>query len=327
MATAPRRWFALALTFAALSPLAACSRASSGSGGSAPTSTHSAAPAGSSTSTSAAPSVCPVCSPAESRGALLGSAIDEASGIAVSAAHPGVFYVHNDSGDTARFFAITQVGVDLGAFSLQGASAFDWEDMALGPCSPGGPTCLYFADTGDNRRQRSNSVIYRLPEPAVIDASKNTLACDALPFVFPDGAHDAEALLVHPTTGVITIVTKVKTGTSPVFELPMPLTPGQTVTAVRVGEVEPPRGSPRFTAGDVHPQGKGVLLRTYTHLFYYPMAPGETVAHALLGRPCEMPVADEKQGEAVAWMPSGNGYVTVSEGVGAALNVVTCAAP
>lgn len=295
---------------------AACSRAEGG--GSVP------APAPS-PSIAAARGACPVCADPESRGAILNRAINEASGLALSAARPGVVYVHNDSGDSARFFAITQAGADLGAFALEGAAAFDWEDMALGPCSPGGPSCLYFADTGDNKRQRASVTLYRVPEPASLDASIKSFASDAIPFVYPDGPHDAEALLVHPTTGVVTIVTKVKDGRSLVFELPMPLTPGQKATAVRVGEMEPPRGSPRITSGAVHPQGKGVLLRTYTHLFYYAMAPGQTAAQAVLGAACEMPVADESQGESVAWLPSGDGYVTVSEGTNAPLHVASCA--
>jgi hypothetical protein len=185
-------------------------------------------------------------------------------------------------------------------------------------------SCLYFGDIGDNQKQRASSVIYRVEEPASFTTSDRSVRAEALPFVYPDERHNAEALLIHPITGVVTIVTKVSSGTSPVFELPMPLSPGQRVTLRRDGQVRPPRGSERITGGAVHPQGKGVLLRTYTHVFYYPMAPDQTVAQALAGPACPMPVADEYQGEAIAWLPSGTGYMTVTEGSTPPIYLVEC---
>ncbi|MGZ4000098.1 MAG: hypothetical protein ACXVIY_05695, partial [Mucilaginibacter sp.] len=43
-------------------------------------------------------------------GHLQSKEMDEISGIAASGIHDGVYYVHNDSGDTSRFFAITPDG-------------------------------------------------------------------------------------------------------------------------------------------------------------------------------------------------------------------------
>jgi hypothetical protein len=37
-------------------------------------------------------------------GYLTGTQLDEISGIAASTTHAGVYYVHNDSGDTSRVF-------------------------------------------------------------------------------------------------------------------------------------------------------------------------------------------------------------------------------
>jgi hypothetical protein len=85
-----------------------------------------------------------------------------------------------------------------------------------------------------------------------------------------------------------------------------------------------PAGSPRFTGGDVSPNGTGFLLRTYTHVFFVPMAKDQSVAAALSAPLCSLPVAREEQGEAIAWLRSGDGFLTTSEGVGAPLNVVHC---
>ena len=43
-------------------------------------------------------------------GTLSSKQMDETSGIAASTVNPGIYYVHNDSGDTSRFFAITPDG-------------------------------------------------------------------------------------------------------------------------------------------------------------------------------------------------------------------------
>ena len=73
---------------------------------------------------------CPVFEPGVSLGTLQLSAIDEASGIAASRTNPNVLWVHNDSGDSARVFAIHIDGTLLGTYSLSGASATDWEDIS-----------------------------------------------------------------------------------------------------------------------------------------------------------------------------------------------------
>lgn len=265
---------------------------------------------------------CPVCDAPKVRGTLLGRVLTETSGLAVSAVHADVVYAHNDSGDGPRFYAMTRTGGFLGAFEVTGASAVDWEDIARGPCPAG--SCLYLADTGDNQRQRRNYVIYRVPEPPSMTSETRSITPEALPFVYPDGLHDAEALLVHPATGALTIVTKVRSGAATIYELPMPLKPGETVTLIKAGRVKPPRGTSLITGGAVHPQAKGVLLRTYTNAFYYPMGPDQTVAQALTGPACEVPNAIETQGEAIEWTKSGTGYMTVSEGLGTNINVVEC---
>jgi len=52
--------------------------------------------------------------------------------------------------------------------------------------------------------------------------------------------------------------------------------------------------------------------------------PDQTVAQALAGPACEVPTADEQQGESIAWLKSGTGYMTVSEGLGSDIHVVEC---
>jgi len=72
----------------------------------------------------------------------------EISGLSASRARPGVLYVHNDSGDSARFFALDSRGAALAEFSLEGASFEDCEDIALGASD--GQTFVYLGDIGNN---------------------------------------------------------------------------------------------------------------------------------------------------------------------------------
>lgn len=269
---------------------------------------------------------CPRCAVAERIGTLPKGPIDECSGVAVSRTHPGVLYVHNDSGDDPRFFAIGLDGTEQSRIDVARATAIDWEDVAYGSCGPEGGNCLYFADIGDNDRVRDTYTLYRVKEPDTLEATGTALA-QAFTISYPDGRFDAETLLIHPTTGMITIVTKVKKGAARVYELPELPAPGGSAVLVPAGMIWAPAGDANFTSGDVHPDGIAVLLRTTTHVFYYPMSPDQTVAEAIATPPCLLSVAKEEQGEAIAWLPGGMDYVMIGEGDQAPIHRVTCEAP
>src|SRR5690242_3521759 len=91
--------------------------------------------------------------------------IGESSGVAASRRVPGLVWTQNDSGNPPFVFATDTTGASRGTFGLRGAQNLDWEEIALGPC--GSVTCLYLADTGDNREQRPFATIYRVPEPSL----------------------------------------------------------------------------------------------------------------------------------------------------------------
>jgi len=98
---------------------------------------------------------------------------------------PGLLYAHNDSGDTARFFALTAQAHVNAELHLSGATATDWEDISVGPC----PTAP--ASTSETRETTSRSgqyVIHRLPEPATLPTDGSVLTItsyDSFPFVYP----------------------------------------------------------------------------------------------------------------------------------------------
>jgi hypothetical protein len=258
----------------------------------------------------------------EIAGPVAEPALVELSGLAASARNAGLLYAHNDSGDTARFFALDTRGAARGEFVLRGATAADWEDIAVGPCPQG--SCVYIADTGLASPARREFAIYRVPEPFVVAAgtTPREVPFELFRFAYPDHPRDAETLLVDPGSGAVYILGK-HFGSGLLFRVP--LEAGAVSTAVLAGEVRVPGGWLRlWTGGSVAPCGGAVLLRTYDRLFEYRAAPGAGVEETLRATPREVPVARELQGEAAAYAPGSLGYYTAGEGAGTTLHHVGC---
>lgn len=262
-------------------------------------------------------------------GTLQDPEIDEASGLAVSAKNPGTLWINNDSGDSARLFAVAADGSLQGVYPFEGASAIDWEDVALGPGPKAKTPYLFAADIGDNNAARANVVVYRVPEPKVVadGGTHPVTGVEPLTLTYPDGAHDAEALMVDPRGGDIYIVIKnlALGGPAGIYRAPGKLAAGSTTTLRRVGQVSLPR-VPFFgaaTSADISADRKAVGIRTYGSVRFWPIDPQETVVEALAGKACQGPIPFEVQGEAIGIQPDDAGYFTVSEGAGAALHHVT----
>lgn len=262
------------------------------------------------------PPPCPTFGAGQVRGTLGSAAVTEASGVVESRAQPGVLWVHNDSGDTARLFAMTADGSHLGAYSLAGVTAVDWEDVAIDD------TYLYAGDFGDNFTQRPFVTVYRVAEPTVaVDQAPVTqqlTGVDPLELQYPDTAHNAETLLVDPVDGDLYIITKASSGDSRVFRAPAPLDPSSRVTleevaALALGGAARP-GDTHATGGDTHPAGTALLVRTYNSAFFWWRPPGAPLWEAFSHAPCPAPLRSEPQGEAIGFSADGQGYYTVSEG-------------
>jgi len=255
-------------------------------------------------------------------GAITVSGANELSGLAASRAMTDTLWTHNDSGDTARLFAITTTGATKGIGTLQGATATDWEDIAIAPCGAG--SCIYVADIGDNDLARASVRIYEVDEPAQIQGTAN-LTFRTFDIQYPDGPHNSESLFVDPRDGASYIITKQASNPSTVFR--MPRTAGATATAVSIGTITiPGTGILLVTAADLHVDSCGVrlLVRTYDKLFELRAPAGATIPELLAATPVGVPVASEAQGEAVAYAPDGRSYLTVSEGNRPQLSRVVC---
>ncbi len=256
----------------------------------------------------------------EDRGLVEAEAIDEASGLVASRRAPGVLWVHNDSGDAPRLFAIDSHGRLLGTYYLAGAQARDWEDLALGPGPEAGVDYLYVGEIGDNLRQYPEALIYRVPEPAVEvgqAAVVDTLhGVAALRFRYPGGPENAETLLSDPLTGDLYVVTK-QTDRADVYRIPPPHTPAaplvlELVARLDLAGFDPPQSPNQLiVAGDIAPSGRALLMKTYGYVYYWSRSGAS--ASFFDAAPQRVPYVPEPQGEALAWAADGRGYFTVSE--------------
>jgi hypothetical protein len=254
----------------------------------------------------------------------------ELSGIASSQRHPGTLYAHNDSGDSARFFAIDESARMLAEIQLNGGTAIDWEDIAVGQCPTG--SCVFIADIGDNDLNRSDCAIYRVPEPDTLptDGSVITASYERFPFVYPDGWHNAETLLVDPVTHRIFIVTKESEAPSRVYELPTSAAANATATMIFVGTLSVGVSAGPITGGAFSPCGDRILVRSYTSMFELARAAAGDLVSIFSAAPVLVPLAVEPQGEAVTYAADGRRYFTASElddSPSVSLNAVDCRNP
>jgi hypothetical protein len=237
--------------------------------------------------------------------------IKEASGIVASRKNVGVLWIHNDSGDGPRLYAVGVDGRLLGVYTVTGAQARDWEDIAAGPGPDPNQSYLYIGDIGDNNARYPSVRVYRVVEPDVNAlqsfSEKPTTTVETIELTYPDGPKDAETLLVDPQTKDIYIVAKrelfcrVYMAAYPQPTTPMTMTHVATLPwALAVG-------------GDVSPDGRYVIVRSLHNASLWTRPKGEPLWKAFRNGKVDLPLANEPQGEAIAFDAAGRGYFTISE--------------
>jgi hypothetical protein len=206
--------------------------------------------------------------------------LNEASGLVLS---QGLLWTHDDSGGPATVFGLSKRGKLERQIALP--QNVDWEDIAAR-----GST-LYVGDIGDNALSRPSITVYRGAQPIELR--------------YPDGPHDAEALLVDGRT--IVIVTKSLSGEARIYTARGPGVLRHAGT-LQLGLAEP------VTGGDS--TSRLVVLRTYGSAYVWTRRAGESIAHALRGKPCKAGASliDEGQGESIALARDGRSFWTLPEG-------------
>jgi hypothetical protein len=260
--------------------------------------------------------------------ALQDARLAETSGIAASVANPDILYVHNDSGDTSRFFAIHPDGslksvvYFNGDKSLKKLGVTDCEDIAvnIGP-QPG--TYVYMGDIGDNSAVRKDIIVFRIKEPVLSDTLVNAQA-EPLVLTYPDGPRDAETLMVDPVDKLLYIVSKREDSVG-IYSTPLLFNAGDTaVLQLRAKLYFSGLGETKYiTAGDISQDGTRILLKSYSQVYYWKRQAGEAIWQSMQRTPDPLPYTIEPQGEAIGFTTDAKGYYTTSEGVYAKLYYYT----
>lgn len=213
--------------------------------------------------------------------------VSESSGVAVSRAHHGVLWTHNDSGDGPYVYATDSAGADRGALRVPGADAVDWEDMTLGPCPTRPGDCLYFADTGDNGERRESVTVYAVPEPeppvSAADTQRTTAAPATLRLRYPDGPHDVEAVFVSFRDTALYFVSKGRSGAIRLYRASRSGWNSGTAAVAELMQqlpITPDQNQGRWvTSAAMRPDGLLVAVRTYTEIYFFtPTASGRLIS-------------------------------------------------
>jgi len=261
--------------------------------------------------------------PATRLAVLKDPAIKESSGLVASRSTPGLFWTHNDSGDGPFIYGFDSRGGRKGVWRVTDASARDWEGIAAGPGPKRNQNYLYIGDIGDNRQQRSEIVVYRVPEPTITasdsSSTKNkprlTESAEAIRLRYPNGKHDAETLMVHPVTGSLFIVTKVAIVNPGIYEASGPVSSGRLIMLKRLGELKiPSLFGGIITGGDISPDGRRVALCDYMQ-GYEIVLPDGAALNTIWSQPLSpIELGQRKQGEAIAYRLDGKALLATSEG-------------
>jgi len=266
--------------------------------------------------------------------------IDETSGLVKSRRFDNVWWVHNDSGDQARLFAIDDTGsaimphwrsgryyVDQPSpdpverdddapdqpwpgYAIAMAANYDWEDIALDG------DLLYIGDIGNNGNARQDLGIYVLHEPNP-RAIEGTRALKHLPVRYPDQTQfpaavfqfDAESLFV--SQGRLYILTKHRVGQSfssitdgtRLYRLDTNHTDRVNVLTL-VDRLDKPLAdglSP--TAADLSPDGRtlAVLSEQSVWLFHRPRRGDRWLTDSPRVRRLNLTGSRPRQAEAITW--------------------------
>ncbi|WP_405677404.1 WD40 repeat domain-containing protein [Streptomyces sp. NBC_01511] len=235
---------------------------------------------------------------------ILDPRITESSGLAASRAHPGVYWTHNDQDKPLIYGVDSRTGETVATITMRGVG----EPRDMEAISVGADGDIYVGDIGDNLNGSWDHVwIYRFPEPKrLADATVDATQYDVK---YADGPRDAEALMVHPTTGRVYIASKNEAGGG-LYEGPAKLTTGATNTFTRVGEV------PWVTDGAFSPDGKELVLRSYLSARGYAWKNGRPGADHRVRAPIQ------GQAESVTYTLDGSALMFGTEGTRSEVNRV-----
>lgn len=230
---------------------------------------------------------------------LLTPLLNEVSGIADSKTVPNHLWGEEDSGNPPQLDLISYDGTVQKKVYVKGATNHGWEDLALSGSD------IYIGDFGDNDQVRTEYAIYKFLEP---QATADTVySFEKIRYTYPDGSHDADALLIDPATKDIYIITK-RDDPSRIYKISFPYSTTNVNTAISAGQL----AYSGVVGAALSPDGTEIIAKTYLALYHYKRK-GQTIEKTLQTTPTVLPYQFEPQGEAVAFANDNSGFFTLSE--------------
>ncbi|SKA91657.1 hypothetical protein SAMN02745166_01767 [Prosthecobacter debontii] len=238
--------------------------------------------------------------------------ITESSGLARSLRYPGVFWTHNDSGGEPCLFAINRQGQTLAKVRVPHAANFDWEDLTEGRDDQDRP-CLFIGDIGDNLKFRASLQIYCVREPELPkdpDKEIESSEPEVWHLSYPDGRKNAECLMMHPLTRQLYLITKEESGHCALYQVPSKRGPGKGLTLIKICDLEFPARARKgkrpgmnsmTTSADFSPDGKRLVVATYSYLYEWTLSPKLPLEASLEQPPILIEPPLTKQMEAVCY--------------------------
>lgn len=246
----------------------------------------------------------------EALGKVKASALAELSGIIPSQAYPDCFWTHNDSGDRAQLFLIDKKAELQGTYVLEDIDAIDIEDIAR--FTKDGKTYLVLADIGDNRAVRKHISLYIFEEPSWRAESRQYRIARAdiqvLEMRYADKPRDAEALFIDPIDQQGYLVSK-RDFQSQLYTFELaPNSPQPQVVKAKLA-----LPFTFITAADISANGRHLLMKNLTEIFYWPRPATLSIAEALAQPYTKIAYSPEPQGEAICFGDNPAVFFTISE--------------
>ena len=263
----------------------------------------------------------------------------EMSGIVKSRRRDNLFWVHNDSGDSARIFALDGQGnsvlptyskftyygdeIENGKEQWQGfpvldASNSDWEDIAADA------NYLYIADIGNNFNDRRDLTIYLISE---IDptASTRSAVIKKLGVAYPEQDafppeeryYDSESIFVDE--GTLYVITKHRGGGltglgweagANLYRLDTSFTDKPNILT----RVDSHSALTAATGADLSPDGRTLAVLSYTDLYLFRDPVDDRWFSASTVRRVPLDTGVFKQAEAIAWDGNESLLITNEQG-------------
>ena len=223
----------------------------------------------------------------------------EISGITWSRTHPGVYWLHNDSGRGPYLYAVDGTTCrTLARIRVGNIGARDIEAIATGT-DPQGRPVLWVGDIGDNRDSWPSVRLHAVVEPArLVDQQVDAVTYR---FTYADIPHNAEGIIAEPDRARVWVVSK-QLAAGTVWQVRLSTT--RVTRAVAVGEV-----GGLMTDAAMSRDGTHYVIRDYLRAYLYD-AP---VSASSLARPTRIELPFEPQGEVVTFAPGDRALLVAGE--------------